>query len=104
MRTTTPKIEKYLLTIDKKRHVVLKGTSYLFLKSRLHLRTHRPSNKKHMLNYRHVVLFSTVNLLSFANKMQLLVKIQGAIVDTPVFQVIIQDAIKNIKQKCRPAE
>ena len=30
--------------------------------------------------------------------MQLLLKIQGAILDTPVFQVIIQGAIKSIKQ------
>ena len=52
-----------------------------------------------MLNCRHVVLFSTVCFLTVTNKMQLLVKIQGAIVDTPVFQVIIQDAIKSIKQK-----
>ena len=57
-----------------------------------------------MLNCRHVVLFSTVSLLSFTNKMQLLVKIQGAKVDTQVFQVIIQGAIKSIKQKLSPAE
>ena len=35
---------------------------------------------------------------------QLLVKIQGAIVDTPVFQVIIQGTIESIKQKCSPVE
>ena len=51
-----------------------------------------------------MVQSSAVCLFSFTYNVQLQVKIQGAIVDTPVFQVIIQGAIENIKQRFIPAE